>query len=157
MKFSTQQFVRLTGIPQGSHKAFREATGVRPDFGQLRGLCAHRPFGIGNVLGGSIWRGLRKMGVRHEDAAACCRLLWKMSQEELEHHFSVGQQFILVIKDLACPRLLTLDAIQRPQGVPVEIAANLSPNAVDVKKLFDGIMLEAEKDQPEMVSAGDNR
>lgn len=144
-RLTTPEFARVTGIKRGSVAAFRRAVGIEPDHGLLRGIQYQHPYSVQNAVAAIVWRGLLKIGVRREDAAAVSRAIWTTPTEHLEADFARGAKFILCVGPVACPRLLSEEAIRAPEGVPTEVARSLSPVAVDVETIFRGVLAEVSK------------
>jgi hypothetical protein len=145
-RLTSKEFSRVTGIPEGSILGFRQEVGITPDLPIVQGRKAQTPFTVQQALAAACWRGLLKLGVRREDAAAVSRHLWHLPTEHLEADFVRGARFILIVGGFACPRLLTADAIRAPEGIPPELAASLQPVAVDAQKLLNGIISEVSKE-----------
>jgi hypothetical protein len=148
MLLNTAEFAALAQVPVGTLLNMTSTGGLVPAvWGDGVKNKGHR-WTIAQALAVVVGRSLKKRGVRQESAGEIMNFLLSFHQEGLEHLFSQGVAFAVVIGDQVIPRLVgDKEANEAAAGSTVQTALRFGVPAfvLDVAHLFDLLKEQAAK------------
>jgi ferredoxin len=136
---SAEELCAVTGVPRGTLGNLQAVFGIRSEVGKPTRHVNKRLYTAGHATALVLYRGLRERGVAKEHAGAAMSYIWRLPVEQMEACIQCGACYLLCIRDSCLPRLIDMDAIKHPAGVPPEVAAMMQPFAIDVQELWQQV------------------
>ncbi len=109
IRLTRQETSKLLGIAPGTMSTWQNL-GLIPASGSVT---------LTEALAVGVGRALKQFGIPFHQCAPVVAALWKMPLEQLEAAFASGRCYLLVLGNVVCPRLLSLDACANPDGIDV--------------------------------------